>query len=156
MFILYNVAMKYYPYDSFKTDTNKLLLKIKEFQPESLVAIARGGLTLSHAIAEGLNVRNIQTLSTELYDKTQKRDALYIKGSCEFEDVKRVLVIDDIADSGDTLKAIMEMLRKKHPKVEFKTATLFYKKTSIYEPDFWINEANDWIDFFWERDFKVN
>jgi len=156
IFILYNIAMKYYPYDSFKTDTNKLLLKIKEFQPESLVGIARGGLTLSHAIAEGLNLRNVQTLSTQLYDKTQKRDALCIKGFCEFKDKQKVLVIDDISDSGDTLKAIMEMLRTKHPKVEFKTATLFYKKTSVFEPDFWINEANDWIDFFWERDFKIN
>ena len=38
--------------------------------------------------------------------------------------------------------------------IEFNSATLFYKKTSIYEPDFWVNEADDWIDFFWERDFK--
>jgi len=155
MFILYNIAMKYYSYDNFKTDTNEILLKIRKFQPEVLIGIARGGLTLSHAIAEGLKIRNIQTLSTELYDKTQKRDALCIKGFCELEDIKRVLVIDDIADSGDTLKAIMKMLRSKHPKVEFKTATLFYKKTSVYEPDFWINEADDWIDFFWERDFKL-
>ncbi|WP_245541251.1 phosphoribosyltransferase [Sulfurimonas hongkongensis] len=156
MFILYNVDMKYYSYDSFKTDTNRLLLEIKEFEPEALVGIARGGLTLSHAVVEGLNVRNIQTLSTQLYDKTQKREALCIKGFCEFENIQRVLVIDDIADSGDTLKAIIKMLRTKHPKVEFKTATLFYKKTSVYKPDFWINEADDWIDFFWERDFKSN
>lgn len=154
--ILYNSIMKYYPYDNFKTDTNKLLLEVKEFQPEVLIGIARGGLTLSHAIAEGLNIRNIQTLSTELYDTTKKRDALSIKGFCEFGDAKRVLVVDDIADSGETLKAIMEMLHTRHPKVEFKTATLFYKKTSVYEPDFWINEADDWIDFFWERDFKAN
>ena len=49
----------------------------------------------------------------------------------------------------------MEHLISGHKEVEFKSATLFYKKTSVYEPDFWINEADDWIDFFWERDFKV-
>ena len=155
MFILYNVTMKYYSYDNFKIDTNEILIKIRKFQPQVLIGIARGGLTLSHAIAEGLQIRNIQTISTELYDKTKKRDALCVKGFCELKDIERVLVIDDIADSGDTLKATMEMLRTKHPKVEFKTATLFYKKTSVYEPDFWINETNDWIDFFWERDFKL-
>jgi len=156
MFTLYNIIMKYYSYDNFKTDTNRLLLEIKEFKPEVLVGVARGGLTLSHAIAEGLNIRNVQTLSTQLYDKTQKRNNICIDGECKFEDVQKVLVIDDIADSGDTLKAIMEMLHSKYPKVEFKTATLFYKKTSVYEPDFWINEADEWIDFFWERDFKSN
>lgn len=147
--------MKYYSYNDFKTDTNRLLIKIREFEPEALVSIARGGLTLSHAIAEGINIRNIQTLSTELYDKSQKRDSLCIKGECELTDIQRVLVIDDISDSGDTLRAIMSMLREKHPDVEFKSATLFYKKTSIFEPDFWANEADDWIDFFWERDFKL-
>ena len=66
----------------------------------------------------------------------------------------RVLVVDDIADSGETLKIVMNDLTSKNSKIEFKSATLFYKKSSVYEPDFWINEANDWIDFFWERDFK--
>lgn len=67
--------------------------------------------------------------------------------------VKKVLVVDDIADSGDTLEAVMEYLEKKYEDIEFVSCTLFYKKTSLYEPHFWINEADDWIDFFWERDF---
>jgi len=154
--ILYNTAMKQYHYDNFKTDTNKLLLEVKEFQPEVLIGIARGGLTLSHAIAEGLNVRNVQTLNTELYDKSKKRDKICINEGCRLENIQRVLIVDDISDSGKTLKAIVKLLSANHPKVEFKTATLFYKKTSVYEPDFWINEADDWIDFFWERDFNVN
>ena len=41
-----------------------------------------------------------------------------------------------------------------NPEIEFKSATLFYKRSSVFEPDIWINEAKDWIDFFWERDFK--
>ena len=61
---------------------------------------------------------------------------------------------DDISDSGETLVAIMQHLEDKYSDIEFKSATLFYKETSVYKPHFWINEANDWIDFFWERDFK--
>ena len=72
----------------------------------------------------------------------------------EFDNVKRVLVVDDISDSGETLDAVMKSLACGNSEIEFKSATLFYKKTSVYEPHFWINEANDWIDFFWERDFK--
>ena len=148
--------MRYYPYEDFAKDTKKLLLDVKDFNPQVIVGIARGGLTLAHAMAEGMDIREVQTLRTELYDKTCKREMLSIFGECSFSDINRVLVVDDIADSGDTLKAIMGHLRLKYSSIEFKASTLFYKKTSVYEPDFWVNEADDWIDFFWERDFKVN
>jgi xanthine phosphoribosyltransferase len=146
--------MKYYAYEEFKNDTNTLINKVKDFQAEAMLAIARGGLTLSHAMAEGLEIREVQSIRTELYDKTCKRNEITIFESCEFKNVKRVLVVDDIADSGETLEVIMKHLQEKYSDIEFKTCTLFYKKTSVYEPHFWVNEANDWIDFFWERDFK--
>ena len=145
----------YYSYDAFAKDTNLLIKKSKEFKAEVIVGIARGGLTLAHSMAEGMDIREVQTLRTELYDKSCKRDELSIFGTCDFLDKKRVLVVDDISDSGDTLKAIMNHLESKFEDIEFKSATLYYKKTSCYEPDFWINEATKWIDFFWERDFNA-
>ncbi len=145
--------MKYYSYENFKNDASALIEKVRGLHFEVIVAVARGGLTLSHVMAEGLDIRQVQSIRTELYDKTSKRDILDIFDTCEFRDVKKVLVVDDIADSGDTLKAVMNHLEKKYENIEFKSATLFYKKTSVYEPHFWINEADGWIDFFWERDF---
>lgn len=111
-------------------------------------------MTLSHALSEGLGLRNVQSLRTELYDNEEKREEITLFGSCELEGVQRVLVVDDIADSGDTLKAVMCYLEEKFPQSTFHAATLFYKKTSVYEPHYWVNEANEWIDFFWERDFS--
>ena len=146
--------MKYYSYEQFANDTNKLIKKVKDFKPNAIIGIARGGLTLSHAVAEGLNIRKVQTLRTELYDGDTKRSCITIHNTVKLNDITKVLVLDDIADSGDTLKAVMESLNCGNPQIEFKSATLFYKKTSIVEPDYWINEAKDWIDFFWERDFK--
>lgn len=145
--------MKYYSYEDFKIDTNKLIQQVESFKPQTIIGIARGGLTLAHSMAEGLDIREVQTLRTELYDKSSKRDTLSIFDSSHLKGVQRVIVVDDIADSGETLDAIMKHLREKHSKIEFKSATLFYKKISIYQPDFWINETNDWIDFFWERDY---
>jgi xanthine phosphoribosyltransferase len=145
--------MKYYSYDTFKNDTKKLLLLLREDNFEAIVTVARGGFTLSHAISEGLNIRDVQSIRTELYDKSLKRDNITIFAKCSFEGIKRVLVVDDISDSGETLKSVMSYLAEEFKGIEFKSATLFYKKTSVYEPDFWINEADDWIDFFWERDF---
>ncbi len=148
--------MKYYAYEKFRDDTISLVKQIKEFEPQAIVGVARGGLIPAHSIAEGLELRDVQTLRTELYDDTQKRESISVYNRCEFEkDIKRILVVDDIADSGDTLKAVMDDLESKYPNIEFKSATLFYKKTSIYKPDFWINEATEWIEFFWEKDFSI-
>ena len=147
--------MKYYSYENFRDDTNALIKQVQTYQAQAIVAVARGGLTLSHAMAEGLGIRDVQSIRTELYDATQKREAITLYGKCEFKDIQRVLVVDDIADSGETLEAVMQDLNKAHPSIEFKSATLFYKNTSIIEPHFWINDANDWIDFFWERDYKA-
>lgn len=145
--------MKYYSYETFKNDVNKLLLLLKEHDFEAIVTVARGGFTLAHVISQGLDIRDVQSIRTELYDKNKKREKISLFQKCSFKNVKRVLVLDDISDSGETLSAVMNYLNEEFKEIEFKSATLFYKKTSIYEPDFWVNEADDWIDFFWERDF---
>lgn len=148
--------MKYYAYNDFKNDVNSLISQVIEFEAEAIIAIARGGLTLSHALAEGLKIRDVQSIRTEFYDTQIKRDEIAIFGSCSFKEIKRVLVVDDISDSGETLSVVMERLKSEFKDIEFKSATLFYKETSKCEPDFWINIADDWIDFFWERDFVIS
>ncbi|MBD3825192.1 MAG: phosphoribosyltransferase [Epsilonproteobacteria bacterium] len=146
--------MKYYGYETFKEDTLSLLKKIGEFKATSIVCIARGGFTLSHAISEALDIRDVQTIRTELYDASAKRKEITLFGSCSFKPGSRVLVLDDIADSGETLMYVMNFLACEYKEIEFRSATLFYKKTSCYEPHYWVQEATEWIDFFWERDFK--
>ena len=146
--------MRYYSYDDFKRDIVLLRRDLKEFNADSIVGIARGGLTLAHSLAEALDIRDVKTLRTELYDKTCKRDEISIFGDCSFNKDRRVLVVDDISDSGETLNAIMKYLKKSNQDIEFVVVTLFYKKTSLYEPDYWIHEADEWIEFFWEIDFK--
>ncbi len=148
--------MKYYAYEEFTKDTRNLIKEVQSFQAQAIIGIARGGLTLAHAMAEGLAIREVQTLRTELYDGEQKRKKIRVFESVALQDVQRVLVVDDIADSGETLKVVMQHLEAKYPQVLLKSATLFYKKSSVYEPHFWCNEAKEWIDFFWERDFSLS
>ena len=144
---------QYYGYEAFREDTKSLIKEVQPFEPEAIVGIARGGLTLAHAMAEALDIREVQTLRTELYDASKKREKIELFGSCRFDTVHRVLVVDDIADSGETLQVIMRTLALDFPEIEFQSVTLFYKKSSVYEPHFWKNEAKNWIEFFWERDF---
>jgi len=146
---------QYYSYEAFIQDTKNLIQNCTSFKPEAIVAIARGGLTLAHCMAEGLNLRDVQSVKTQLYDGEKKREELSLVVKCNFGDKKRVLVVDDISDTGETLEAVMSNLQSTFKDIDFKSATLFYKKTSLYEPDFWINEANNWIEFFWEKDFEA-
>lgn len=144
---------RYYSYENFRIDTQKLIKNLKDLEVDGVVGIARGGLTLAHALSEGLHLREVQTLRTELYDGECKRESIKLFGSCSFKEHKNVIVVDDIADSGETLQKIMSYLEDEFPDITFYAVTLFYKESSCYEPHFWINEANEWIEFFWEKDF---
>lgn len=144
----------YYSYDLFVKDTQKLVDKCRDFEPEILLAVARGGLTLSHLMAQALDMRNLYTLNSIHYEGELKLDTFNIFNIPDVSHAKRVLIIDDIVDSGETMREILKLLRDKFPAVEFRLATLFYKKTAVLQPDYTVREANQWIDFFWETDVK--
>jgi xanthine phosphoribosyltransferase len=144
----------YYSYELFVKDTQVLVDKCREFEPEILLAVARGGLTLSHLMAQAMDMRNLYTLNSIHYEGELKLDTFNIFNIPDVSHAKRVLLVDDIVDSGETMREILNVLNEKFPKVEFKLATLFYKKTAILKPDYYVREANEWIDFFWEVDVK--
>ena len=145
--------MIYYDYKRFSADIQLLSEQCKPFQPDAIIAIARGGMTLAHALSMNLNIRNLQSIRVESYDGDTQRDSVTILGTCDLRHSKRVLVVDDIVDSGQTLAALMPILHTQNPNSEFKIATLFTKHTALVQPDFFLHEATDWIDFFWERDY---
>ncbi len=145
--------MIYYDYKRFCTDVQILSQQCKSFQPDAIIAIARGGMTLAHALSMNLETRNLQSIRVESYDGDAQRENVTILGTCDLSGSKRVLVVDDIVDSGQTLAALMPLLRSQNLDCEFKIATLFMKQTALVQPDFFLHEATDWIDFFWERDY---
>ncbi len=142
----------YYSYDEFKKDTQILVDKCRGYEPDILLAVARGGLTLSHLMAQALDMRNLYSLNSIHYEGDLKLETFNIFNIPDVSHAKRVLIIDDIVDSGETMVEILKVLRQKFPGVDFKLATLFYKKTAVLQPDFAVREANEWIDFFWEVD----
>ena len=144
----------YYSYDLFKKDAQILVDKCRGFEPEILLAVARGGLTLSHLMAQALDMRNLYTLNSIHYEGELKLETFNIFNIPDVSSAKKVLIVDDIVDSGETMREILKVLKEKFPNVQFKLATLFYKKTAVIQPDFSVREANEWIDFFWEIDVK--
>ncbi len=144
----------YYSYDLFKEDTKELVKKSKDYDPDVLLAIARGGLTLAHLMSEAMNMRNLYTLNSIHYEGELKLDTFNIFNIPDISHAKKVLIIDDIVDSGETMEEILKILKEKFPYVEFRLATLFYKKTAVLQPDYSVREATQWINFFWEEDLK--
>ncbi len=142
----------YYSYEEFSQDAKELSKQLKKYQPDTLLAVARGGLTLGHFIAQALNSRRLFSLNSIHYEKDKVLDNIEIFNIPNLGDAKKVVVIDDIVDSGVTLNEILKKLEQLYPKCEFKLATIFYKPTAIIKADFKVKEAKEWIDFFWEID----
>ena len=142
----------YYSYEEFKKDTQKLVNSCREYEPDILLAVARGGLTLSHLMAQAMDMRNLYALNSIHYEGELKLDTFNIFNIPDVSHAKRVLVVDDMVDSGETMEEILKVLKEKFPNVEFKLATIFYKKSAVLQPDYTVREAKEWIDFFWEVD----
>ena len=142
----------YYGYDEFIKDTLYLSKQLKGYEPDTLLAVARGGVTLGHFLASALDTRRLFTINSVHYEETKKLDTFDIFNIPDLSDAKKVVIIDDIVDSGETMREIVKLLQQKFPECEFKIATIFYKPTAVIEADFKVKEAKEWIDFFWEID----
>lgn len=144
--------MYHYQYDEFLDDLNRFVTEMGTYRPDIILAIARGGVTFGHFLSEKLNIRELYTLNSVHYDDTIKRDDIRLYNIPGLPEKSKVLVVDDIADSGETLQEVMTVLRKKYPSTVFKTGVLFYKEHAVYQPDFKIRKADEWIRFFWNFD----
>ncbi|HHH51116.1 MAG TPA: phosphoribosyltransferase [Campylobacterales bacterium] len=143
----------YYPYSEFQKDLKSLIKKIdKPF--DTIIPIARGGLTIAHILGEYYDIREVYAINTIGYNDTQKLDSLEVFNIPDLKNTQSALIVDDIVDSGDTLIAILELLKERYPTVIFYTASIFYKKTAKIAPTWYVHEAYNWIDFFWTTDLK--
>ena len=118
--------------------------------PDLIVAIARGGLIPAGAIAYAMDVKAIGTMNVEFYSGIPLMDVSAMDG-------KRVLVVDDVADSGKTLKMVMDLIDEHglsldgsaSVRVEARSAVIYKKPVSIIEPDYVWAHTDKWINFPW-------
>ena len=140
-------------WDGFGQATRDLARSIvaDDFAPEVVVAIARGGLLPAGAIAYGLGVKSCGALNVEFYtgigtvlDAPEllppDLDLGYLPG-------KRVLLVDDVADSGRTLALAVRMLEEAGADV--RSVCIYTKPGSVATPDYSWRETDLWINFPW-------
>ncbi len=147
--------MTYYPYTRFVEDVKALVKLSEDYRPDTLVAVARGGWTLGHAYASATGNRRLMSINSILYEGEKRSETIEIFNVPELADAKKVLILDDIVDSGETMQAVFEHLHRRYPDTEFKIASIYYKKTAKIRPHYTLHEADEWIEFFWEKDYKA-
>ncbi|WP_456480472.1 phosphoribosyltransferase [Nautilia sp.] len=142
----------FYSYNEFIKDINTLAEGIKKLDPECIIAVARGGLTIAHFLGENLNIRDVYTINAIHYDDTKKLEEVKLFNFPDLSRIKKAVIVDDISDSGDTFEAIIDKLKKEYPELEIKIATLFYRKNTKVMPDICIKETDKWVVFFWDNE----
>ena len=123
------------------------------FKPDCLMGITVGGLIPLGLLAEELDIRNVVTISARSYSGREKGEleVRYLP-TIDLKD-KRVLLIDEVAETGTTLKHVVNLVNEKYQPSELRTATLgINKASSQFRPDFCGLEANEWVTFPWEKE----
>lgn len=121
------------------------------FLPDVIVAIARGGLLLAGSIAYALDVKSCGALNVEFYTGVDARldEPIMLAPHLDRDSLanKKVLVVDDVSDSGRTLKMVLGLLRATGADV--RSVCLYSKPGTVLEPDFHWKVTSRWITFPW-------
>ncbi|MDR3163270.1 MAG: phosphoribosyltransferase [Helicobacteraceae bacterium] len=144
----------YYPYNEFLKDVRILENKLSGERFDAVISIARGGIFVGLFIAEALEINNFYIINAVHYRGNQKLRSVEVRNVPVFADEENVLVCDDIADSGETLQAVIKLLSERNKNVTFKTAVLFQKENALFKADYFVKPAFGWIEFFWEKELK--
>ena len=147
------------PWGEVGTATRELAQRIADdgFEPEVVVAIARGGLLVGGALAYALGVKRCGSINVELYtgvDETLPEPLLlppHLDG--ESLDGKRVLLADDVSQSGLTLKLAVEILTRMG--AEVRSACFYTKPQTVFVPDYSWRDTDRWIVFPWSAEPAV-
>jgi hypothetical protein len=121
------------------------------WQPDIVLAIARGGLLPGGAVAYALGVKNSCAMNVEFYTDVDQRleVPMVLPPAPELVDLgdSKMLIVDDVADTGRTLQVVQDFCAGKVGEV--RTAVLYEKSHSLVKCDYIWRRTDRWIDFPW-------
>jgi uncharacterized protein len=121
------------------------------YRPDMILGIARGGLLVCGALGYALGVKNTFTMNVEFYTGVDERLELPmilppVPDLVDFADT-RVLIADDVADTGETLRLVHDFCAGKV--AEVRTAVLYEKPRSSVKCEYVWRRTDRWITFPW-------
>jgi hypoxanthine phosphoribosyltransferase len=121
------------------------------YEPDMVLAIARGGLLIGGAIGYALSVKNVYTMNVEFYTGVDERLEVprILPPAPDFVDLHdaRILIVDDVADTGHTLRSVEKFCEGKV--AEVRTGVLYEKSHSVVRCDYVWKRTDLWINFPW-------
>ncbi len=115
------------------------------YSPDYMVAVLRGGIVPAMNLSDLLGVCDILTLRVRHWGITATKDrkaVIEIPLNLDLAE-KKILLVDDLTDTGESIKLCIEHLRNLNAE-EIKTATLIHKASSEFEPDFYAEKTAEW------------
>ena len=121
------------------------------FEPDLILSIARGGLFLAGSLGYALAVKNLHVMNVEFYDgvgTTLDMPVMLppVPSAVDFS-AKKVLIADDVADSGKTIELVRSFI-KDHVE-DVRTAVIYEKPRSLIKCDYVWKHTDRWINFPW-------
>ncbi len=128
-------------------------IRASGFVPDIVIGVARGGLVPARIVCDFLHQKDLASVKVEHWGIAATLGTAKIKFPLpEGIDIsgKKILIVDDVADTGETYKVIIEYLKEKSP-ADIRTVVLHYKTCSTFVPDYWgeKHEAWKWIIYPW-------
>ena len=127
------------------------------FRPDLILAIARGGLFIAGALGYALSVKNLHLMNVEFYTGVDERLEMPVVLPPVPSPVDlsgaRVLVADDVADTGATLKLVKEFCAA-HV-AEVRCAVIYEKPETTVNCEYVWRHTDKWINFPWSVEAPV-
>ena len=138
-------------WEDFHRDCKELaaIIKKSNMSFDKMLCIARGGVFVGGLLAHILNLRNLTTIALELYDvQTQRANVVETSAPDLPSSGSRILVVDDLLDSGKTLTYITDKWGKDY---DLSVAVLYDKGGGSHRPTFCVRTVpQKWVRFPWE------
>jgi uncharacterized protein len=127
------------------------------FEPDLILSIARGGLFLAGSLGYALAVKNLHVMNVEFYDgvgTTLDMPVMLppVPSAVDFSE-KKVLIADDVADSGRTIELVQSFIADHVEAV--RTAVIYEKPQSVINCDYVWKHTDRWINFPWSSQDPV-
>jgi len=146
------VPIKLVSWEDIAEWSRLLAVKIREsnWQPDIVVAVARGGYAPARLICDYLGIADLVSIQVVHWPSTaQVAERAYIKYPLRIDlSNKRVLVMDDIVDTGDSIQLAKEHIEENNKNVEVRTGALqWISPIARFKPDYYVIEVKDWTWF---------